>query len=253
MAFCKLCGKEKKLIRAHIIPDFMYDEIKKVNDNKINMIRVSGGEKPEIRTKRHIATEYDPSILCAECDNGILARYEKYAHSVLYTGKNLSFEAFKTTDGIEYFEAKGVDYNLFKLFILSILWRMSITTRSFASEVSLGEHHEETIRKCLLSGQAPAPDCYSFLIFSHGRNVPKSKEIVLSPFRYRLHKTGVFIYEFVITGITYQIPVASLNYKLPEFYLLNTLKIDGVLRMFEIPASISKNKLNILMRAKVFK
>ena len=121
---CSLCGKEKTLLKkSHIIPDFMYDGL---YDEKhfISMVRVQDwkkvGKKP--------TGIYDQNILCEDCDNGIIGKYETYGSKIL-NGGNLpekdtpKYNIERDERGASKINFKNLDYSKLKLFFLSILWK----------------------------------------------------------------------------------------------------------------------------------
>ena len=57
---------------------------------------------------------------------------------------------------------RDVDYTQLRLFYLSLLWRMSVSTHPYFKEVSLGPH-EEVLRRMLLEGRPGEPDQYGLL------------------------------------------------------------------------------------------
>src|SRR4030042_6422490 len=145
---CKLCGQRKNLIKAHIIPDFMYRELFD-KDHRIRQMRVENKMFKKI-TQRETG-EFDKNILCEKCDKEILGNYEAYAKRVLYGGAPLSLpikpeRMFNKT----WMPVGNIDYKKFKLFLLSILWRASITSRPYFSQVKL-DHHENIIREMILN------------------------------------------------------------------------------------------------------
>jgi hypothetical protein len=56
-----------------------------------------------------------------------------------------------------------VDYEKFKLFLLSVLWRMSVSRLEFFAKVRLGRH-EETLRLALLANDPLKPTDYPCLL-----------------------------------------------------------------------------------------
>ena len=146
---CKLCLLAKPLLnKSHIIPDFMYQELFD-KDHKIYRLKTSNTDK----YSKVPTGEYDQNILCAECDNVRIGQFEHYASKVLYGGK-LAVSEFPTfinqvnPHGMKYTYCQNINYKKFKLFLLSILWRASISKRDFFSSVSLGPH-EEIIRQMI--------------------------------------------------------------------------------------------------------
>jgi hypothetical protein len=106
-------------------------------DEKHRMHQVSS--KPEERTKL-IQKGKRERLLCHNCEQ-FISPLEKYVKEVLYDGvKSVSYLG----PNIE-----GIDYITFKLFQLSLLWRVGVSSLDFFSDVSLGPH-EERLRKMLL-------------------------------------------------------------------------------------------------------
>ena len=85
---CKLCLKNKRLVEAHIIPEFMYQEL---YDTKHFFYKV--GISNSLKVSKLPQGIYDEGILCEDCDNNIInKRGENYASKVLYGGSGLTEE-----------------------------------------------------------------------------------------------------------------------------------------------------------------
>lgn len=138
---CQLCRKRTTLCESHIIPEFLY---KPLYDSKHRFFRVSTGEKPKRPFEQKGVRE---RLLCADCE-GQFSVYERYARGVLYGGEPIDI----TTDDPRGFEAQ-VDYTRFKLFELSLIWRMGVTSVPEFNDVFLGSH-ERRIRR-MLREEAP--------------------------------------------------------------------------------------------------
>jgi hypothetical protein len=93
---------------------------------------------------------HERNILCKSCDNEILGSLEKYASIILFGSKEICKENVEITklvgqDGLKVLHIESINYIKFKLFLLSILWRASISKHPFFKEIKLKEH-EETLR-----------------------------------------------------------------------------------------------------------
>ncbi len=75
------------------------------------------------------------------------ARWEHYANETLVHSNGLV--SVNVPEGVV---LKGLDYTKFKLFLLSILWRMGVSSLDAFVEVKRGSHHEEALRVALLNG-----------------------------------------------------------------------------------------------------
>jgi hypothetical protein len=80
---------------------------------------------------------FDREILCADCD-GKLGDLDNYAVTVCRL-----FRAKRTIADDGLFEMLNVDGNRFATFVLSVLWRASISNRIEVSKVSLGQHEAD--------------------------------------------------------------------------------------------------------------
>jgi hypothetical protein len=84
------------------------------------------------------------NLLCRTCEQRF-AKYEDYGRRLIYGGVRVQS---KPEPGR--LLLKDVDYTKFRLFLLSLLWRMSISQHKFFSDVSLGPY-EEKIRQMLMA------------------------------------------------------------------------------------------------------
>ena len=86
------------------------------------------------------ALEFDKDILCHSCDNETLGKLERYASLILYDGYPKIVEYRECPDGRKYTYCAGIDYTQFKLFLLSVLWRASISKRPLFGEVRVSKN-----------------------------------------------------------------------------------------------------------------
>ena len=195
---CKLCHEDKKLCKqSHIIPNFMYQDLLDEN-HRMHVVQTKDGV---IKTRIYRKTgEFDKFILCQSCDNGTLGKLDRYASLILYDGLPKIFENRTSPDGRKYTYCAEIDYAQFKLFLLSILWRSSISNRPLFSEVRLGPH-EERIRKMLLQSDPGEPLKYPCVMMTYLNLKEYSGDIVAQPSRSRVK--GRYVYKFLIGGITY--------------------------------------------------
>jgi len=149
---CKLCQRQRALCKSHIVPEFAYKPIK--NDNN-QMLAV--GHK--VRT---IQTGHFEHLLCRDCEN-LLSRYEtKFKEAWMDTIPS-SFENTVTTPPNDAISVPLPDYDSFKLFHLSVLWRAAISTRFKASrDISLGPY-ERILAEMILNGDPGQLGDFPFL------------------------------------------------------------------------------------------
>lgn len=178
---CKLCLQEKQLIRkSHIIPDFMYQGLFNekhfiapvfLKDLNVGKLQPTGF--------------YDPDILCAECESQIIGKLESYAKLIIFGGKGNPDMYHRCTkieiqDGNQLLYYENIDYTKFKLFLLSILWRASISKQRIFNQVDLGEH-EEIIRKMIIENDPKTENEYSVGIMLLKENKEAPTEFIVDP------------------------------------------------------------------------
>lgn len=196
---CKLCLKDKELIRkSHIIPDFMYDGL---YDEKHRFHEVTVTKDKDIKTEGFRQTGgYEGQILCQSCDNEVLGKLEKYASQVLYGGIPNKIQKRDKDKGMEYTLYEKIDHRKFKLFLLSLLWRASISKLPIFKDINLGRH-EEKIRQMIIDNILDDPVQYQCAMASY-LHLEEAKE-------YQFIRPGSiedddgFVFLFSIGGILY--------------------------------------------------
>lgn len=169
---CRGCGEERKLVEAHIIPRGFARQI--MGDQKHNL-KISMNS---VGTTHHGV--YDREILCKCCD-GKLGKLDDYALSVC---QRFPMEHVVTPDGL--FELSDVDGDRFAAFVLSVLWRASISTRPEFRKVSLGPFERQA--HDALFGSSDIASMNSFeLIVGRFVNAPiKPENFYTSPARTKM-------------------------------------------------------------------
>ncbi len=202
---CKLCLQKRPLLnKSHIIPEFMYRDLFDEH-HKMYKLAPSSYVEGDRKVMRPSSGEYDSDILCAECDNERLGRLESYAQQAMYGGQLPEQERpmvknVKTPEGVVFSHATNLSYQKFKLFLLSILWRASVSRRDFFKEVSLGPY-EEIIRNMLMEDDPKTEDVFPIIMLTWLNDKSTPKDLVGQPGKNRAEK-GIR-YVFIIGGITY--------------------------------------------------
>jgi hypothetical protein len=232
---CKLCQQEKRLLKkSHIIPEFMHQGL---FDQQHKIIKFVPSEylSGNRRILRRSSGEYETGILCRPCDNEVIGQYETYARLALYGGRGRPDEGpicknVVTRKGVKYTRCRNVNYQKFKLFLLSILWRASISGRDFFREVNLGDS-EDVIRKMILDGDPKREEDFPILFFTWLDDRSVAKGVVGQPGKI-CTKEGVQ-YVFIIGGIEYVFYVSPGC--IPRSLLPFTILPTNELRLFHLP------------------
>ena len=205
MKYCLLCNNEKPLIKkSHIIPEFMYREL---FDDKHKIFKLAPKKyiQGNMKYSRQSSGEYEGGLLCAKCDNEVIGNYENYARIAIYGGKAdvdecPYFENFSTKDGLRFTKCYRLNYKKFKLFLLSILWRASISKRKFFKDIKL-EHNSEILRQMILNGDAKNKNDFPILLFTYIEEKSLPADLIAQPSMVNFHGENAFI--FIISGFIY--------------------------------------------------
>lgn len=148
---CRLCLQIKNLRQSHIIPEFIYKPLYSSKHLLRTITDAKKGLEPRL-----IQKGYREELLCQDCESYLNINFE---HPSVEIWKTLTSQASSNTINVREVRDKqqnraliinGFDYPTFKLFLLSIIWRVSISTQHGFQHINLGPH-EEKIRQMLLN------------------------------------------------------------------------------------------------------
>lgn len=181
---CRLCDQEADLCRSHIIPEFLY----KPFDKSQGSTRISPGSE---HRPQFVQTGSWQRMLCASCESR-LSRYERYFRTVWYGPKALR----PKIPPAEVAWIFGLDYHSIRMFMLSVLWRVSASCLPEHRSVCLGAH-EELVRQILLR-DTPIPEWKypvmgSFLVSDE---IEILDGLIISPVSYRVFGQRCFVLTF---------------------------------------------------------
>lgn len=238
---CKLCLKDNKLIRnSHIIPDFMYKGL--FDDNhRLHEVDITTGQSLTSKLKQTGAKE--ENILCNHCDNEILGKLERYASMVLYGGTPTTIITETDSNSITYTRCKELDYSKFKIFLLSLLWRASISSLPIFEKIKLGPH-EDIIRKMILNNTPDVPAKYPCVMITYLNLKEMPYQIIGQPNLSR--EGGGYKYLFLIGGVLYIFYVSHHN--IPSWVKEYSINLDGELRINHMSQKLAKATINNFVR-----
>lgn len=216
MPTCKLCRSEKKLLKSHVIPEFMYASM---YDENHRFQRISSLQD-EFNPRKQKG-EWD-RLLCSDCEQRI-SKFERYASLLLNGGAAIE----PITEHLGVIKVSGIDYKLFKLFQLSILWRAGVSTRPIFEMVDLGKH-EETIRNMLLNENPGESDQYGCIMFAAMFGGKHVDSLILQPELVRVEKQ--IVYRFLVGGFWWLYFCSS--HKPNKQFASGFLQSSGVVNIF---------------------
>jgi len=245
---CRLCKKDKKLIKAHIFPAFFYKNFQLYSPDmkgqgRVHKLVISGNH---IHYSKKGLPEglYDPNILCKECDNYFNEEFENYANKILFCNSN-SKNPYQTEIGPELVTFSNIDYTKFKLFMLSIFWRASISDKS--PDIKLCSNDEEILRSMFINRDAKEEDEYGVLLFY--LNDPEITSKIITDIK-PIKTENNICFSFIAGGfIFYFYPN---KFQIPSCHKDYFLTKNGILRIPMFPKGRSKQILNEFLDTKLF-
>ena len=159
MGICKLCGEERDLIRAHIIPLAFHRHLQSDADTPPLIL----GTNPNSFPRRSPGGLYDEDLLCLPCEQRcgpwdqygaecLLQRFEQDAQPRYSDGELLIYEIYNW------------DERRLRMFALSLLWRAAVTKNGIFERVTLGGPYEPRLRARILAGDPGSPNEFSVLL-----------------------------------------------------------------------------------------
>ncbi len=194
--FCRLCLHELDLVQSHIIPAFQFKPLKK-GDGRYYQLSTDPAKREQPGQRG-----FTERLLCAKCDNVRIQRNEDYFARLWNRGP---LEAPQQHGPFLIF--REYEYKRVKNCLLSILWRMSLSTHKTFGAVSLGKKHEEILRAGLLADREFAEDEYAVTVTAPFFEGEFFADLILPPDSHRMD--GNRIYRCVIAGMLYTFVVGS--------------------------------------------
>ncbi|OFX36946.1 MAG: hypothetical protein A2X08_16805 [Bacteroidetes bacterium GWA2_32_17] len=233
---CSLCDESKPLIAAHIIPEFFYKILGLYGNNsgqgRIKKATIVNHEF-HINKKGIPLGIYDNNILCKECDNFINKEYENYSKSLLFDTSGTNVELSN-----ELIIFKGIDYIKFKLFVLSIFWRASISIRPEFKNIKLQLEIENKLKSLIKNKDSVKPS--EFSVITCFLYAPQLLSNTISDIM-TFNNNGVLTYAFFAGGLLFYLYNDLSN--VPENLLPYVLNDNGNLTLLKIP---EKRSIEIL-------
>jgi len=149
---CALCGQMRPIRDSHIIPDFCYKSLYQGDRHRFMVLTT-----PDARDHRpYLQSGLHAPMLCDECEGKFNDWYEKPFRRMWFE------KSFIPNPVPEHGICHVPDWDAFKLFHHSVLWRAGVAARRNANNgfwkgVYLSDRHEAKLRELLLN-RDPGPD-----------------------------------------------------------------------------------------------
>lgn len=234
---CKLCQNNSNLKKSHIIPECFFDS---VYDSKHRTFPISMNDNNNMKL---VQQGFKEKLLCGNCEQKF-SKWETILKKHLIeigdkTNNYLKFTYFEKYQNL--FKVENIKYKEFKLGILSILWRMSISSHDFVKDYDLGSDYEEKLRQILFSEALVDEKKYPILVTRYEINKTFDPGLILA-FSSDKHQTFI-VQSFVIWGHHFKIFVN--DKKFPKMPIDAFLRESGQLYIYvdSLPNLASSNNV----------
>ena len=215
---CQYCNQDRKLIKAHVIPEAFFRPLRK---GKTPPRLYSQGKFP----KKSPIGVYDKTILCLECEQKF-HKWDDYAQKLLLQEFD-SFSPRKSNGEILAFVRENYDYKKLKLFFISLLWRSSISNQDYYSQINL-DSLEDSLKTRLENDKPGNADEYSTILARFDNRTGQLSMLNPHPQDFN----GLEFIQFYLTGYI-------------AYVKIDNRPIKGILRNFQL---VPNQKLYILTR-----
>lgn len=154
---CRLCLRRIPLKNSHIISETFWEAI---YDDKHRALPMS----TDIPESRILQKGLREEMLCGDCETKFSKWENILKQDLVDLGNGQS--NYLTINPIESGMTliQGIRYSAFKLGVLSILWRMSVTSNEYYASYSLGKKYEEVLRLALYNEVVPQEKQFPIMI-----------------------------------------------------------------------------------------
>ena len=158
---CQLCEESGDLRESHITSKFLWKVTGIIGDKR--KFSATSTSHPHL-SEPHRQDAFKEYLLCGRCEEQF-GRYEAYARKKFF-GKNSPL----LNRPNQHYIWTGLDYRQLKLFQMSLLWRMGVSSHPYYADVKLGKH--EAILRTMVHAEDPGQPwqygCIATLL-SHAR------------------------------------------------------------------------------------
>ena len=231
---CRLCLEVRPLCDSHILPEFFYERMGMYDEDHTYNIYTANPVKHTLQRRKGIYER----LLCKECEERFSA-LESYAALVIFgdaTGKI----GFHHTPLPRWFLVEGIDYVRFKLFQMSLLWRVAVSSRPELGTINLGPHRE-ILRKMLLDGNPGDPHEYGCIMAAmalpQGHEVLRKPLMPIRPIDKKLNGHQMYVGQFGGMLWSWLVSSHAASFGHPEFFL----GADGTLRIVRLSEEVAES------------
>ncbi len=180
---CKLCQLEKPLIRALLIPRNYFLQMK---GKSKHLVEFETGESPQKSLNQ--SGTIDTTILCQNCDNKRLGRFENYGYAVFPPLPDPT--KITRLPYLEIYRLGAINGRSLNLFLIGLLWKLHASNQALGYHVDLGQRYSEQFRAAILAGRdSKSVSCVAFLM-----QYPQYSDLMLGALRKKVEGVNCYVF-----------------------------------------------------------
>lgn len=193
----------------------------------------------ELKTRIAQTGSHEPNLLCKKCENERLGKLERYASMLLYGGTPIVMRNEINLHGMKSTHCKEINYSHFRLFLLSIIWRASISKRPIFQDVKLGPH-ENVIREMIINEDPGDYKKYPCIMITYINVKKLPHQLIGQPILSR--EGGTYTYFLLIGGVLYIYFISQHN--IPAWVYECVLNSNGEMRIVHMLPKMASKTIN---------
>ena len=139
---CRLCEQTRELCDSHALPNSLFNYILRKSDGKA----VAVIDDPTTPV-RYSADTWDTELLCQDCEESLNNRFDRYGMGVFRGNIGASSRG---SEGVTF---AGINQRRLRMFFLSVLWRISVSSHPNYSNIDLPYAWEHELHDALRAGR----------------------------------------------------------------------------------------------------
>lgn len=158
---CSLCLEHRPLCNSHALPNSMFNYVLRQNSGKAIVIT-----DDESTPAHNSADTWDVELLCSQCETHLNTKYDAYGIAVFRGHKG---RVHVNSDGVDLL---NVEQRRLRMFFLSVLWRISVSTHPSYSNIDLPFQWEDDLRRALALGRSIPDSRYTVALYKMRDSTP---------------------------------------------------------------------------------
>jgi hypothetical protein len=151
---CRLCQLKRELCDSHALPNSAFRLLFRESDGKAVVLT------DDDKTPAHYSSDsWDTQLLCSECEDKLNMNYDKYGINVF---KGLIGKSRNNDAGVTF---TGIDRQRLRMFFLSLLWRISVSSHESYRNIDLPYNWENELFHALRDGKKVRGSVFTVAIY----------------------------------------------------------------------------------------